>query len=183
MAALTAAGATRLFRIDGESWSNVARAGTLAGAALVAVGAYAILAFDRFGIQGVVAPRATVRLMLVGFYGWLWLAAAGWLIGRYMRGTDPGFATVFRLYGNAHLPLVFVGVAIQVFAVVGQILGPSLGVAALALLVWMPAMLTAATSQLFELGRRRAAMVVAAPYLVWLVTVGRYVASQLGHLL
>lgn len=183
MATLTVGTAARILRVDQESWKILTVTGTFAGSALVAVGAYAILAFDRFGIQGVVEPRATVRLLLVGFYGWLWLAVAAWLIGRLALGSEARFTTVFRLYGNAHLPLVFVAIAIQVFSVVGQTLGPAMVVAALALLIWMPAMLTAATRQVLDRDRPRAVLVIAGPYLVWLLTVGRYLLSQLGHLL
>lgn len=181
MATLTAAG--RLFRVDEESWRSIALTGTFAGATLVAIGAYAILAFDRFGVQGVVDPRATVRLLLAGFYGWLWLVIAAWIIGWFVFGTDTGFATVFRLYGNAHLPLVFVAIAIQVFSVVGRTLGPALLVAGLAGLIWMPAMLVGATRAASGFDTRRSALLVAGPYVIWLLTVGIYLVDQLGHLL
>ncbi len=182
---MTASASTlvRVFRLDQEAWRNLAATGTLGGATLVTIGAYAIFAFDRLGIQGVVDPRATVRLLLVGFYGWLWLAVSAWAIGRLALGADAAFAMVLRLYGNAHLPLVFVAIGIQVFSVVARSQGPALLIAVLAGLVWMPAMLVAATRRSFDLEPGKAALVVLLPYLVWLLTVGRYLIAQLGHLL
>ena len=185
MATLTAGASTlvRVFRLDQDAWRNLAATGTFGGAALITIGAYAILAFDRLGIQGMVDPRATVRLLMVGFYGWLWLAVSAWAIGRVVLGADAALATVLRLYGNAHLPLVFVGIGIQVFSVVARTQSPALVIAVLAGLVWMPAMLVAATRVVFDLEPGKAALVVAGPYLVWLLTVGRYLLGQLGHLL
>ena len=181
MAALTST--ARLLRLDPETWRSLAGTGSFGGAALVAVGAYAILAFDRFGVQGVTDPRATVRLLLVGFYGWLWLAGAAWLIARLALGAETRFTTVLRLYGNAHLPLVVVAVAIQVFAVVAQTLGPALLVGAVAVGFWMPALLVGATRQVFALDVRKAVLVAVGPYLVWVFIVGRWLVSQVGHLL
>ncbi len=185
MATLTASASTlvRVFRLVQETWRTLAATGTLGGAALVTIGAYAIFAFDRLGIQGVVDPRATVRLLLVGFYGWLWLAVSAWAIGRVVLGAAAALAAVMRLYGNAHLPLVFVAIGIQVFSVVARTQNPALVIAVLASLVWMPAMLVAATRVVFDLQPRKAALVVVGPYLVWLLTVGRYLVAQLGHLL
>ncbi len=174
---------SRVFRIDQKNWRRLAVTGTLAGAASVAIGAYGLLAFDRLGIQGVVEPKSAVRLLLIGFYGWMWLAAAAWATGRLALGIHSEFVPVLRLYGNAHLPLLFVGIAIQVFSVVGRTLGPALLVAVVAVLFWMPIMLTGATREAFSVDVRRAALLVAGPFLVWLVTVGRYLLTQLGHLL
>lgn len=181
MATLTST--ARLLRLDADTWRNLASTGSFAGAALVAIGAYALLAFDRFGVQGVTDPRATVRLLLVGFYGWLWLGGAAWLIARFALPSGAAFPVVLRLYGNAHLPIVIVGIAIQIFAIVAQMLGPALVVAGFAFAFWMPAMLVGATRELFGLDTRRAVIVIGGPYLVWVVIVGRWLTTQLGHLL
>jgi hypothetical protein len=173
----------RTLRFDHDTWRSYQSQASLGWAFVVAMGAYAILAFDRFGVQGVTAPRGTVRLLLTGFYGWLWLAAAAWVIGRFVLGADTPFATVFRLYGYAHLPLVILAVVIQVFSVAFRASGPALLVALFAGVFWMPALLVAATSQAFAIDRRRALAVVAAPYLVWLLVVGRSLYIQVGHLL
>ncbi len=95
MATLT--GPARLLRVDRATWARYQAVGGLGSAVLITMGAYAILAFDRFGIQGLLAPRATVRILLMGFYGWLWLAGAAWLVGRFVLATQAPFATVFRL--------------------------------------------------------------------------------------
>ena len=181
MATLTAT--AKLLRLDPDTWRNLAATGTFAGSALVAIGAYGILAFDRFGVQGITDPRATVRLLLVGFYGWLWLAGAAWLIAQVAVGSIVGFPRVLRLYGNAHLPLVVVAITIQIFAVFAQALGPALVVGVFSVLFWMPAMLTGATRQAFGVETKRAMVIVAGPYLIWVLTAGRWLFSQVGHLL
>ncbi len=180
MAAVTAV--ARVLRLDPATWSRFARSGS-ASAALVTIGAYALLAFDRFGVQGIIEPRATVRMLLAGFYGWLWLAGASWLVARLAFGPGAGFSPVFRLYGRAHLPLLVVGMTLQVSTVFLQTLGPGLWVGAFAVLFWMPALLVAATRTAFVVDGRTALLVIVGPYLVWLVVVGRYLENQLGHLL
>ncbi len=65
---------SELLRIDRGTWERYDRAGTVRSAAVVAIGAYAVLAFDRFGFPAIIEPRPSVRLILVGFYGWLGLA-------------------------------------------------------------------------------------------------------------
>ncbi len=160
---------TRTLRYDRITWQAYDTQTGLGWAFAVAIGAYAILAFDRFGVQGVIEPRATVRLLLTGFYGWLWLAGAAWLIGRFVFGDEARFSTVFRLYGYAHLPLVVLAVTIQVASVALRLSGPAL--------------LVAATSQAFGIDRGRALAVALVPYLIWVLVVGRSLYTQIGHLL
>lgn len=180
MAAVSAA--SQLLRADRATWERHAVMARLSSASLVAMGAYAVLAFDRFGLQGLFAPRATIRMLLTGFYGWLWLAAASWVIARLVLSRSAPFPNLFRLYGLAHLPLLIVAITIQFFSIALQMSEPALAVAAFAFVVWMPALLVAAARQAFDLETRRALVVVALPYLVWLLVVGRSLGTQLGHL-
>ena len=173
----------RTLRFDRITWQAYDTQSGLGWSFAVAIGAFAILAFDRFGVQGVIEPRATVRLLLTGFYGWLWLASAAWLIGRFVFGGEARFSTVFRLYGYAHLPLVVLAVTIQVVSVALRISGPPFLLAVFVGMVWMPALLVAATSQAFGIDRRRALAVALVPYLIWVLVVGRSLYTQIGHLL
>ena len=173
----------RTLRFDRITWQAYDTQTGLGWSFAVAIGAFAILAFDRFGVQGVIEPRATVRLLLTGFYGWLWLASAAWLIGRFVFRGEARFGTVFRLYGYAHLPLVVLAVAIQVVSVALRLSGPALLLAVFVGLFWMPALLVAATSQAFAIDRRRAVGVAIVPYLIWVLVVGRSLYTQIGHLL
>jgi len=180
MATLTEA--QRLLRFDRTTWRSFRANGSLAAAALVTIGAFGVFAFDRFGIQGLLAPRATLRMLLVGFYGWIGLAGAVWWAGRRF-GADPGFGTVLRLIGHVHMPLVLVGITIQVLTVSFRLQGPGLVVGLFSALVWMPGMMVAATRELLGLETGTAAAVVLVPYAVWLLVVGGYLLAQVGHLL
>lgn len=173
----------RLLRLDESSWDRLAHEGSLGGAALVAMGAYVVLAFDRFGPQGFFAPRATIRFLLAGFYGWLWLAVAAWVLGWILVRSGARFEPVFRVYGFAHLPMLVLAVTIQVISVLFRLPGPALLVAVFGFVLWMPALLVAATRTSFSVGRMKAVAIVAGPYLVWLLVVGRSLVAQLGHLL
>jgi hypothetical protein len=173
----------RGLRLDGETWERFTVAGSMGGAALIVIGAYAVLAFDRFGMQGLAAPRASARLILIGVYGWLWLAAAGWILGRLALKARARFGLLFRLYGYAHIPLLAVGLTIQVISIGLRVLGPALVVTIAAMLLWMPAMLLAAARQACDAESRRALWVVVGPYLVWLVVLGLTVGRQVRHLL
>ncbi len=181
MAAVT--GGSELFRLDRGTWERYHRGVSIAPAVLVAIGAYAVFAFDRFGFTAIVQPRASVRLVLVGFYGWLGLAALAWVIGRFLVDREVSFASLFRLYGFAHLPLAVVAVTIQFTSMLLQILGPASAIAFLVVALWMPWLLIAATRQAFDIETRRAILLIAVPYVVWLMVVGRILNDQLGHLL
>lgn len=173
----------RALRLDDVTWARLAAVASTASASLMVIGAYALLAFDRFGVQGVIEPRGAVRMLLAGFYGWMGLAAGSWLIARRVYGGPAPFLPVVRLFGHAHLPLLLIGITIQVAAGWLQVLGPGLAVGIFGLAVWMPALLVTAVATALDLDRRSAAFVVAGPYLVWLAVVGRYLESLLGHLL
>ena len=172
----------RLLRLDGAAWDRLALDEGLVGAALITMGAYAVLAFDRFGPQAFFEPRATVRFLLTGFYGWLWLAAAAWVIGRITQRSRVRFEPVFRLFGHAHLPILVLAITIQVASVLFRLQGPALLVVGFVVSFWMPAALVAASRVAFDVGTRTAILIVVGPYVVWLLVVGPSLAGQLGHL-
>jgi hypothetical protein len=172
-----------LLRLDRDTWARYHGTGTLISASLVSLGAYVVFAFDRFGFAAFSEPRSSVRLVLIGFYGWLWLAGALWLSGRIVGAGDIPFELVFRLIGLVHLPLLIVAIMIQIFAMLLRILGPSLAVGLFSVIFWLPALLVAATRQAFDVDARLAIVLVGGPYVVWLLVVGRILNDQLGHLL
>lgn len=181
MATLTSA--ARVLRFDAAAWERLTKAGTLAGAGLVVAGAYLVLAFDRFGIQGFVEARATIRLLLTGVYGWLGVSAGSWLIARLAWQRSTSFELVLRLFGHAHLPLLVVAVAIQFVSVTLRLSDVVIWLALFAVLVWMPFQLVAAAEVSLGVSKRHAAAAVAGPYVAWVVIVGRWLETQFGHLL
>lgn len=180
MAGVTAV--ARLLRLDETTWARIDQIGSLRSAAVIAVGAYAMLAFDRFGIQGVFAPRAVARLLLAGFYGWLWLAGASWAFARLTLRSDARPGYVVQLLGQAHLPLLLLGITIQMTSVALRWTGPGGWAAAFVALFWFPALLVAAARMAFGVGTGTAFAVVAGPYALWMLIVGRYLRTQVGHL-
>lgn len=122
-------------------------------------------------------------MMLVGFYGWLFLAGASWLIARFRYNADAGFLTAVRLYGFVHLPLMALAVVVQVLSVSLRLFTPAGLLAILVVVVWMPALSIAAGRQAFGLDVDRAALVGLVPYVVWLATAGVWMFGQVGHLL
>jgi hypothetical protein len=167
--------------LDQRRWSRYTTSGGLDTSLLIGISAYVILALDRVGLQAVLYPRPAIRLVLAGFYGWLGLATAVWLVGR-RRVPEVGLRTVFRLIGFAHTPLVVLGLTIQFMSVVLQLLGPAYSVAVFTAAFWFPALLVAAVRAIYSLEVRPGVRLVAGPYLLWLAFVGRYLALQLGHL-
>ena len=145
-------------------------------------GTYLLLAFNRFGWPDF-AWRATVRFLLIGFYGWLGLAAMTFVLGRVVSERSGSFPTLFRLVTHAHLPLLLVGVVIQVAAVSLDVTGIARWPALFAGLFWMPAMLTTALCAWGEMQRRSAVVVAGVSYLGWAALVGRHLWFQLEHLL
>lgn len=173
----------RLLRLDRRTWQGLDATGTITAASLATLGAFAVFAFDRFGIQALVAPRPTVRMLLTGFYGWVWLAGTVWIVVRYTMASTARFDSVLRLFGYAHLPLLAVALTVQVTSVTLRWNGPGLALGFFAVSFWMPALLVAATRQTVGIDTSRAVLVVTGPYIVWLLVIGRTLASQLGHLL
>lgn len=194
MAALN--GLADLFGISARSWDR-ARGGDLGPPVFTALGAWLIMAWSRFGFQGVSAPRAAVRFMLIGFYAWMGLALLLWLASKLIADSNPNSSpspdpapdpvpdpvTLIRLTGLAHRPLVVIGLVLQVTGFFLPTPGVGLVVAVAGLALWMPAMLVGALIWARPRPIVRAAAVVALPYLVWLAVVARFLDSQIGHLL
>lgn len=173
----------RWLRLDEATWSRWVRTATVQSAGLLTVGAYVVFAFDRFGLQGFSEPRGPIRLVLAGFYGWVGLSAATWILATARVNRSTGFRDVFRLFGQAHLPLLLVAIVIQGLSVSLRLQGPALGFAVFALLFWLPALLVVATGELLGVGIARAGRLVAGPYALWLVAIGWFLHNQVGHLL
>ena len=174
---------SRWLRLDEPTWDHWTRFTTVGSAAILAVAAYAVLAFDRFGTQGLFEPRGAVRFVLVGFYGWVGLSGATWTIGRVRLRTQAPFSDVLRLFGHVHFPLLLLAIIIQGLSVAFRLLGPAMWGAAFTVVFWMPALLTIATRRALSIDSKTAALIVSGPYVVWLVVVGNYLQTQLGHLL
>ncbi len=172
----------RWLRLDDATWTRWDKRATAQGAALLTVGAYVAIAFDRFGIQGFSEPRGAARIVLAGFYGWAGLSAAMWIIAR-RRGGVPGLTDLLRLVGQAHVPVLMLGLVIQGLSVTLRLQGPAKALAVFSLLFWMPALLVNAASRALDIPRSSTWQVVAIPYIAWAVVVGRFVFDQVGHLL
>ena len=169
--------------MDGSTWRRMATTATPAGAGLIVVGAYLVLAFDRFGLLGLFEVRATVRIILTGLYGWLWLVGATWLIARWVSGLRVSPGTLVPLMGHAHLPLLLIAVFVQFVSVSLDAIGISIWPALFAVGFWMPAMMVAATKTALDLDWGRALLAASLPYVIWLLVVGKTLWRQIGHLL
>lgn len=172
-----------LLRLDQARWKELDRATNEAAIALV-IGTFVVLAWNRFGTQGVFSPRASVRMLLVGIYGWLGLAVGLSLMARLFGDrSQPRIVALLRLTGFAHGPLLAVAVVMLVMAGFLQVLGPALVLAVITFSFAMPANLIAATRTHFDVAFPRAMGIVVAPYLVWVLLVGTYLERSVGHLL
>ena len=176
--------------LDRERWARLAAA-SLWPAMVLVLAASVVMAWSRFGGVAVDAPRAFLRMVLVGVWGWLGLAAAIWLIVRLERrttgltgeGRPAPLERAIAVVGFAHAPLLLLAVVILVAAGALQIFGLGQIVAVVVLGFWFPALLVAASSHLFDLDPLTGVLVVALPYGIWLATVGRYLLQQVQHLL
>ena len=86
----------RALRLDRDRWRWLANGASPTGAVLMVLGAYLLWAWDRFGWPEF-ALRPTVRLMLIGFYGWIWLAVASWVIARFAFASSGSLSSFLRL--------------------------------------------------------------------------------------
>ncbi|MEE9416932.1 MAG: YIP1 family protein [Acidimicrobiales bacterium] len=170
------------FRIEPASWQRNSETMVARAVAAVLV-AFALLAWNRFGAQGVVAPRASVRLILIGVYGWLGASVALWAIARFTFGIIVPFQRTLCVLGTSHIPLVVLGGILQFAGVVFRWFLPGLIGSIVVFGLWMPAMLVAGSRHIFGLDTKRAATVVVVPYAGWLATVGVVLHRQLGHLI
>jgi len=175
--------AARALRLDDSTWRRMAAMATPAGAGLIVGGAYLVFAFDRFGMQGFFEIRATIRMMLTGLYGWLWLVGASWVIARFAFGYQGPPSRLGPLMGHAHLPLLLLAVFIQFVSIALTATGPAFWLAVFTGVFWMPAMLVSATMSAAGLSLRQAAVAAGVSYLGWALVVGRSLWTQLEHLL
>jgi hypothetical protein len=177
--------AVRLLGLERSRWRRVGPESLWSAAGLVLVGA-GILALTRLGGLVVDAPRAVLRLMLVGVWGWVGLSVAIWLTITATSGSAgprPGLVHTLAIAGIAHAPVVALGVVVFVSAGVLDLLGPGMVTAWFVFAFWFPAMLVTGAAAGLHRSVPVAAASVAAPYLVWLVVVGRHVLDRIGHLL
>ncbi len=174
-------------RIDTGTWSR-AQAETLPRRTLTVVGAFALAAWNRFGAQGFLGPRAPIRLMLTGLYGWLALTFVIWLVARSREASVPGSAT-YTLQRTAaavtvaHFPLIILGFYIATFGAFIRTPVPGTLLAVAVFAFWIPALLIKAMQHLVDTSSTTALLLIAVPYLLWLGWIGRYLFVQVGHLL
>lgn len=154
---------------------------------ITVVAAWALLAWARFGSQAIEGPRAVLRFLLVGVYAWLLQAFVVWVTGLAAErtgraGPRPDPTRALQFTGLAHQPVVILGLAVQLGAVVPlPILFTALAV--VALLGWLPGQLVTAMASAFgRLDRWSLAAAVLA-YGAWAVLAGRYLLDRVGHLL
>ena len=124
------------------------------------LGAYLMFAFDRFGWPDF-AVQPTARFLLAGFYGWMWLALASWMLGRAVGGSREPPAAILRLTGHAHLPLLLIAVLIQVVSVMANATNVLAVPALLMAVVWFPGLLAQAVAAASERSVGEAALIVA----------------------
>lgn len=167
-------------RLDSFTWYWLASEAKWAGSTSIVAIAYVVLASDRFGWP---VYRATTRVLLIGLYGWAWLALGTAVTVWVVFGKTGSLGALGRLVGHAHLPLLVVAIFIKVVATTFEVFGVARWPAAFAGLVWMPGMLTAAVSAWSGIELRQAVAAAAIPYAVWVVVVGRFLWHQLAHLL
>jgi len=106
-------GVARVMGLRQSFWDG-AEVNGLKGATLTAIGAWLVMAWNRFGIQGVTAPRSGTRFVLVGFYAWIGLGLALWLTARLLDRVSasapaPGWRRFVLATGQAHRPLLLLG--------------------------------------------------------------------------
>lgn len=175
--------------IDRDRWERVGPESVASAAAVVAVFA-GLTSFVRFGGLVTDAPRAFVRLTLVGIWGWILLAttiagsavAFRVAVARGESATDR-LRRAFAIVGRAHLPLlVLVGVTI-VAGIFLQLSGPGLLVSVFVIGVWLPAALVTGVRAATGAPWWSATAVVAGPYALWFTVIARHLLEQIGHLL
>ncbi len=179
-------GLREVLRLTVGRWDGID--GSFPYRGLVTVGsAWALLAWARFGAQAVEGPRAVLRFLLVGIYVWLAQAAVVWAVGRLAgragrRGPMPGPTRALQFTGLAHQPVVILGLALQIGAILPL---PLLftGLAVATLLAWFPAQLVTAMVSAFGRVDRWSLVAATVAYGGWLALAGRYLLPRIGHLI
>lgn len=156
---------------------------SLASSTAVVVIAGAALALSRFGGLSLTAPRAFTRLALVVVWGWIALSVAIWLLESLVRRRSlsrQGVRATLVSAGRAHLSLIGLGVVVFFASVALRTRWPGLLASIGVLGWWFPAALIGIPSMPDSWSRRVA--IIAPAYAGWLLTVGRHLHQQLGHL-
>ncbi len=96
---------------------------------------------------------------------------------------SPSVLTAMGVVGQAHRPVILFAVVILIATGFFELGGPGLVAAVVAFGLWMPAMLFGVSRYRFGLGLVPGLVAVAVPYLIWLLTIGRYFINQVSHLL
>ena len=206
------ANTANMFRLTTGRWLELSPPGNpprLVKPTAIVIGTWLLLAWNRFGFQGLSSPRAITRFVLVGVYGWLGLALVVLLGGVALSRIDgrgpPGAidrARALQMTGLAHQPLLILGFVLQVLSAI-PIPGLATTIAFATFLLWLPGVFSASGRALLgaqnhglpvprNRGSRRARQRSSRPfswlvglvaYLGWLSTAGRYLQAQLGHLI
>ena len=174
-------------RIDSGTWARI-RAETLPRRTLTVIAAFTLAAWNRLGSQAVLGPRAPVRMILTGVYGWIALAFALWLIaqrcGLSVRATPlHSLQRAATSVTVAHFPLIILGMYIATFGAFVRTPMPGTFLAIAVFAGWMPVLLGRAMQHLTDITRGRALLLIVVPYVLWLAWIGRYLNDQVGHLL
>ena len=174
-------------RIDPGTWTRV-QVETLNRRVLTVVAAFALAAWNRFGAQGFLGPRAPIRLLLTGIWGWVLISVVVWFFASRVDEdlrNDPlyGLQRAAVAMTVPHFPVIIVGFYIATFGAFIRTPIPGLILATAAVLAWIPALYVRAMQHLTGADTKTAALTMLGPYVLWLVTVGQYLWRQVGHLI
>ena len=174
-------------RIDVGTWTRV-QVEHLPRRMLTVFGAFMLAAWNRFGAQGFLGPRAPLRMLVIGFWGWLALSFAVWLIARTVDEdlrSDPlyGLQRAAVAMTVPHFPLFILGMYIGTFGAFIRTPVPGTILAVLVFVAWIPLLYVRAMQHLTDVTTSKAVLLMVLPYALWLATVGIYLWDQLGHLL
>lgn len=174
-------------RIDPGTWTRI-QVETLPRRMLTVVGAFVLAAWNRFGAQGFLGPSAPVRMLLTGIWGWLILSLIVWLIAQTrneeLRG-DPlyGLQRAAVSMTVPHFPVIILGFYMATAGAFIRTPIPGIVLAVLVFGAWVPVLYVRAMKHLADVNTKTAAVAMIGPYVLWLVTIGRYLFQQVGHLI
>lgn len=175
------------FRTDPGTWTRI-QVETLPRRTLTVLGAFALAAWNRFGAQGFLGPRAPVRMLLIGIWGWLILSVVVWLIAR-TRSEQLRDDPLYGLQRSAaamtvpHFPVLILGFYMATAGAFVRTPIPGLVLAIVFFVAWVPALYARALQHLTDVDTKTATLAMVGPYLLWLATIGRYLWQQVGHLI
>lgn len=176
------------FALHPQRWRSITPGMFFVGG-FTAFGASLVLAFNRFGGLLIDFPQRFAQMLLFGVWGWLFLGTGIWFAGRLVvdrvgsNADQPTLVKTLTSVGFAHRPILILGAVLFVSTGLLQFTGPGLVVAVFVFGVWFPALLTLSVEYSRYIERRDALMVVAVPYVLWLLIVGRHLINQIAHLL